>query len=124
MRKALAGGAAKAEDFNDAISNLERILARGVQDYHAWDEVKDLFELRRRLVETERRREIDLRLYMSAEQAYNYMRDLANAVANNVKDRKLLSKIQHEFAVATNFGGGMPKVDEENVIEARSVDTE
>jgi hypothetical protein len=108
MKEAMVGGSSRVDEFNRAIAKLESSLSKGVADYRAWDEVKDLFRLRTSLVESERKREIDLKLYMNADQAYRYMRDLAMAVSKNVRDPKILAAIQGDFVEATTRGGGAP----------------
>jgi hypothetical protein len=103
MTAALVSGnqAASAEAMND----LRGVLGRGQADWRAWGEIKDLIRLRKELSETEQKRIINLKLYLSTEDAFLFMRALAEAVRKYVSDIPTLSKIQNEFIKLTNRAG-------------------
>jgi hypothetical protein len=95
LRKALATQDPKKT--TEAIIELDDLIRHGASDYSAWDEIHTLFELRRRLVETERRRLIDMQTMISAEQATGIVRALLYAVRENVTDLNILNRIQTAF---------------------------
>lgn len=95
LRKALATQDPKKT--TESIIELDELIRHGASDYSAWDEIHTLFELRRRLVETERRRLVDMQNMITAEQAAAYLRALTLAVRENVTDINILNRIQTAF---------------------------
>jgi len=63
----------------------------------AWREVLDLTERRRDLVESERRRKIELSLYLTREQADMKAQLLLDIIRRNVTDRSIIVAIVSEF---------------------------
>lgn len=95
LRKALATQDAKKT--TEAIMELDVLIRQGSSDYAAWDEVQNSIELRRRLVETERRRLMDMQAMISSEQATALVHALTIAVKENVVDSTTLGRIQASF---------------------------
>ena len=90
-----AGDADSAQRAKDV---LDDILREGQSDYFVWSEVFQLTENRRRLVETERRRQVDMKLYMSAEQAWALLGAVVAIIREHVTDKKQLSKISRAIS--------------------------
>jgi hypothetical protein len=63
----------------------------------AWAEVRDLIEQRRRLVESERKRLVDLRQMMSATEAVTFVLAVMDVVKRHVADRHALVAIGGEL---------------------------
>lgn len=82
---------------SEALNKLFAIIRGGKKDFYVWQEIKDNLETRRRLVETERRRLIDMQTMVTSEQAISLMQALSLAVRNNVSDTTTLNAIQTEF---------------------------
>jgi hypothetical protein len=97
--------AIQAEDsfrLNRSLIDLGPVLDRGAADYVAWGEIQELFRLRKQLIESERKRMLEMQLYLSVEQVANFYQALTLAVSQNVSDRDTLSRIQKSFELLTN----------------------
>jgi hypothetical protein len=81
----------------NALAVLSDVLGRGSTDYAAWNEVLSAMEQRRRMVETERRRLVDMQQMITAEQATTLYRALTLAIQENVPDSAQLRRIQEAF---------------------------
>jgi len=103
LRKALATQDLKKT--TESIIELDELIRHGASDYGAWDEIHTLFELRRRLVETERRRLVDMQQMITAEQAGSYLSAITLAVRENVTDPIILRRIQEAFIRISNQPG-------------------
>lgn len=100
LRKALVTQDTKK--VSETIIELDELIRRGYSDYGAWEEVLSAMELRRRLVETERRRLVEMQQMITAEQAQAYLRALTLAVRENVSDANVLNRIQTAFIRISN----------------------
>ena len=76
-----------------AIAGLRAAVRAGVSDYEAWDEVRALIRDRRALVAAERRRLVDLREYVTAQQAMTLIAQLQSVVREHVDDPDTLRAI-------------------------------
>jgi len=75
--------ALRAEDQQgqaDAMREIINLIGRGQADFLAWADVVDLLERRRRLVESEQKRRVAMHLAVKVEEAYDAMRQIADAV--------------------------------------------
>lgn len=95
---ASAGDTAKSQT---AMGTILSLISKGHADHQAWRELGAALEQRRRLVESERRRLVEMSALMSAEQAMLLMNALLMAVKANVSDRAALSAIQSTFLELT-----------------------
>ena len=80
------------------LETLKDLIDRGCNDYEAWREINDTIELRRRLTESERKREMDLKIYVSVEESLALARLLTQTVVEIVKDKTLVNRIRIRFA--------------------------
>lgn len=80
-----------------AVEELDGILGRGLSDYAAWNEIHNLLDQRRKLVESERKRLVEMQQMVTSEQAVLLMGALLDSVRRNVTDRHILSAIQNDF---------------------------
>ncbi|MBD2060654.1 hypothetical protein H6F88_32445 [Oculatella sp. FACHB-28] len=80
-----------------ALAEVRRLIKRGLGDYAAWNEVKALMEQRRRLVESERKRLLDMQQFITAEKALLLISSLTEVIKKHVKDRAALAAISTEF---------------------------
>lgn len=80
-----------------AVDSLDGTLGRGLSDYAAWNEIHSLLDQRRRLVESERKRLVEMQQMVTSEQAVMLVSVLLDSVRRNVTDRNALSAIQTEF---------------------------
>jgi hypothetical protein len=100
LRKALISQDSKK--VGESIIELDELIIRGSTDYGAWNEIENSIELRRRLVETERRRLVDMQSMITAEEAVNYLTAITLAVRENVSDPTVLNRIQTAFNRISN----------------------
>jgi hypothetical protein len=81
-----------------AEERLKDLLAKGLHDSAAWDEVLGLVERRRKLVESERKRLLEAQQYVTVERALLYTQALLESVKSNVSDPAILNRIQTDFS--------------------------
>lgn len=101
---------------NAALNELFTLIDTGAPDIESWQEIQQLLEQRRKLVETERRRLVDMQQMITAEQATLLFTALLASVKRHVKDYDTLNAIQSEFILYTTANG-------RSGIDARSADT-
>lgn len=80
-----------------AVDSLDGVLGRGLSDYAAWNEIHSLLDQRRKLVESERKRLVEMQQMVTSEQAVMLVSVLLDSVRRNVTDRNTLSTIQADF---------------------------
>jgi hypothetical protein len=76
---------------------LAETIEAGVSDEAAWREISGLIGQRQALVESERRRMVDLQQVITAGEAVALAAQLIDVVRRNVTDRKTLAAIGREF---------------------------
>lgn len=79
------------------ITELRRLIQRGIADHTAWAEILEAIEQRRRLVESERKHMIQMEQLVSVEQMMLVAAQLLDSVRKNVTDRQQLGAITTEF---------------------------
>lgn len=85
------------DDEMEAVDELDYLLRRGQADYAVWHEVMVMIEQRRKLVESERRRLVDMQQMITAEQAMALVSAIIDTVRRNVSDRDTLAAIQTDL---------------------------
>lgn len=80
---------AQAEDDRDKIlaslNELNEVFERGVQDYQAWEEVKDLFLRRTKMVESQRKRAVENHEMLALSEVTEMMRAVTEALKRAVE---------------------------------------
>lgn len=92
-----AQGKREVDKARAALTDLDGYLARGVSDYATWDEVGRLLEQRRRLVESERKRLIEMQQMITAEKAVLLIGAIAGIIKIHVSDRGTLAAISADI---------------------------
>lgn len=100
LRARVAG---KKKEMHEALTALEDVITRGAADYAAWDEIASVIEQRRKLVESERKRLIEMQQTITAEKAMTLVQALLESVRQNVTDRQQLAAIQSDFVRLMTF---------------------
>ena len=103
LRKAAAAN--DQQKFADALNEMGRIIVKGQGDYAAWDEVFKAIGQRRRLVETERKRLVDLQQMMTAEQAMSMLGFVVSTVkgkAYELLDRSMADQLLSHVTAEIN----------------------
>jgi len=95
MEKALADSDDVA--YAAAFANLGQVIKRGLADYAAWDEVNKLLDQRRRLVESERKRLVEMQAVITTERLMLLITAIAGVVKQHVDDRHKLNAIQNDI---------------------------
>jgi galactokinase len=105
------------EKQQSALFELSAILEKGQQDYMVWDEVGKVIEQRRKLVESERKRMVEMQQMITAEQAMVLLTNVASIIKESVTDVSIRNAIIEQlirFSVSTPRG----------VIDAHASDSE
>lgn len=85
---------------------LSQIIARGGQEYAAWSEVYKLLEQRRRLVESERKRMIEMQQMITSEQAMAMLAVITDTIRRHVDDKPTLAAIAADIRKLTVIDTG------------------
>lgn len=76
-----------------ALTSLKSLIVRGAADEAAWSDVRTCLEQRRRLVESERKRLVEMQQMVGADEAALLVRTLTEAVREHVRDPAALRAI-------------------------------
>jgi hypothetical protein len=102
LRKELSEFRAGPKDGRAAhLAQMAELIDRGHTDTVAWSEIAGLIEQRRRLVESERKRLVEMQQMITTEQALAFVGAVVAAVSKHVSDRSTLSAITAEFEILT-----------------------
>lgn len=88
--------ARRAEDAKltaQKLNDVGRLIAQGTSDYAAWADVRALIDQRRRLVESERKRLVEMQQMMTTERAMVLLSVVIDTVRKHVTDRDALQGI-------------------------------
>lgn len=103
--QAEADEANRAEDhiaLGAALRSIRELIVRGHGDWAAWGEVRSILEQRRKLSESERKREVEAKQVISSERAMALITAVIDSVERNVTDRKVLTRISHDVSAILN----------------------
>lgn len=81
-----------------ALNDMLELIRRGAAESARWLEIYNLFERRRRLVDSERKRRMDMQTSVNAEQVMLLVRSIADLVNQHVPDRDARSAISTGLA--------------------------
>lgn len=95
-------------DATYAIADLGSLIEHGCMDTQAWGEIRELVEQRRKLVESERKRLIEMQQMMTAGQAQLLIARLYDVVSQHVRDRSTLAAIGAELQALAGAGATVP----------------
>jgi cell pole-organizing protein PopZ len=79
------------------IREIQGLISRGSHDSAAWAAVERVIQQRRRLVESERKRAVELGTIMTSQQAMMAFSRLFQVIKANIHDRDVLQKITDVF---------------------------
>ena len=82
---------------------LDRLLGEGIGDYAAWEQIQDLIEQRRKLLDSEAKQLTAMGQTINAMQAMTLVAALLGSIKAHVTDRHILSAIQNDFIRITNM---------------------
>lgn len=96
-----ARAAGKVPEMQAALHDIEGLIVRGLADYAAWQEVGGVLEQRRKLVESERKRLVEMQQMITSEQAMVMLAAVVDTVRRHVTDRTALAAISADIARLT-----------------------
>lgn len=131
-------------DFKDAMrlhdgdrmavdmQEIEKLLGKGYGDYVAWSEVTSLLEQRRRLVESERKRLVEMKQMITVEDTLSLIMRITNVIKETITDPAIQHRIGRELIsilsaggvpAALRFGGGDNEVQESrpDIVDSRAL---
>lgn len=96
------------EGANMALNAIMALIQRGEKEAETWNEYARLALIKKRLVDSERRRQIDMQRMMSADQVLNVIYTLIGIVRRHVHDETTLHSISTEaqILIGSGMGGG------------------
>lgn len=80
-----------------ALSQLNTLINRAADDAALWEQVSALLDQRRRAIESESRRMVQMQQTITTNQAMVLVTALLSSIKEHVTDRQALSKIQNDF---------------------------
>lgn len=99
--------------FRVAVADLGQIIVRGNLEHMAWQEIADLIERKRRVVESERKRNIELEQSVTQADAMRLITALLQSVKNHVEP-KAFALVQADFIRHIGAtGDGWPEAGED-----------
>lgn len=93
----VATAKADTEAARHCLNEWGRIIQSGSSDYAAWDEVYSTIEQRRKLVESERKRLVEMSQVITAERAMLLISALTDVIKSHVTDIGILSAISADI---------------------------
>jgi predicted nucleic acid-binding Zn-ribbon protein len=92
--------------FARAVKGLGAIIEQGGRADQVWDDIGNVIEQRRKLVESERKRLVDMQQMLTAEQAMTLLAAVVDVVRRNVTDRDALAAISADVKRIVLAGPG------------------
>ena len=80
-----------------AVMALEAVIERGLGDYAVWDEIRDVLDRRRKLIESERRRLVEMQQVITYAQAMTFLATVSEAIRRHVTDPAVLAALSAEL---------------------------
>jgi galactokinase len=96
LRKAATSGDTAGMAW--ALRTLDDLTTTGLEQFTLWADLTTLLEQRRKLVETERRRRVDMQNMITAEQTMLLVSQLVHIIKDNVSDTGTLSRISADIS--------------------------
>ncbi len=94
--------------MTECLGAMERLINRGISDYAAWHEVGLVLEQRRRLVESERKRLVELQQVITTEHAMTLLAVVVDVIRRHVQDTGVLANISADISRLVASGNASP----------------
>jgi len=88
-------------DYLDAVTEVVRLIKTGSKEWYIWEDITELIERRRRLVETERKLLVDMQMLVHTQDVIVLLDAVMESVRRNVTDRSIRQSIQSDFVRLT-----------------------
>ena len=82
-----------------SLNAVEVVVNTAIGDYLVWGEIQNGLEQRRKLVESERKRLVEIQAFIDARAAMTLVASIVDVIRRNVKDRRELSQITQELSI-------------------------
>jgi hypothetical protein len=92
--------------MTQALNSIVILIQNGARDWEAWAEITTTIEQRRRVVESERKRLLEMQQYITAEKAMLLIYAVAEILKRHIPDRQLLDQISGEIGRLINPDAG------------------
>lgn len=92
-----ARSSGKVPEMTQHLAAIEHLIIRGLADYAAWSDIHSTLEQRRKLVESERKRLVEMQQMITAEQAMVMLAAITDTVRRHVTDRDALAAISADI---------------------------
>lgn len=79
------------------VNEIGKLIERGAADIEVWEEIGRQIDRRQRLVESERKRLVEMRQMISAQRATALFMAFVNIVKQRVKDEEILRRISSDI---------------------------
>ncbi|MFZ5785510.1 MAG: HGGxSTG domain-containing protein [Acidobacteriota bacterium] len=83
--------------MREPLQRMQDLVSKGAAEYSAWDDVVELLEQRRKLVESERKRLVEMQQMMTNEQAMVLLAVVVDTIRKHVTDRQALAAISADI---------------------------
>lgn len=83
------------------LNNIEELIEKGSKVYHQWNEIYNVLEQRRKLVESERKRYLEMQQMITADRAMLLVSSLLGIIKEHVSDRNILTAIATDIRKLT-----------------------
>lgn len=91
-----------------ALNELGDLIERGASEQVVWREIGETLDRRKRLVESERKRLVEMNQMITSERAMILLAAVVSIIKRNVDDRKVLASISAEIGKLLVVGAGAP----------------
>lgn len=88
-----------------ALQSIWYLITEGYNERQSWNEIRAILQERKTLVESERKRLIDMQQMITATQANILLGAVAHAIKLHVKDKDALQALSQELAALVTHGG-------------------
>jgi hypothetical protein len=90
--------------LSEALGVIGELIMRGHTDYAAWNEIGQMLEARRKLVESERRRLVEMQQMVTTERAMVLLAAVVGIIKEHITDRAQLSAISNGITNLITIG--------------------
>jgi hypothetical protein len=87
-----------SEGMRTPLQRMEQLIEQGAEETALWDEIVRLLDQRRKLVESERKRLVEMQQIITTEQAMTLLAVILDTIRRHVVDRKALGAIGADLA--------------------------
>jgi hypothetical protein len=87
-----------ADKMRGPLQQMQDLVEAGVAEHQTWDDIGDLLDQRRKLVESERKRLVEMQQMITSEQAMVMLAVVVDTIRRHVTDRTALAAISADLA--------------------------